>query len=70
MKKPKTGGMRIEPQAAPMTLRPEKRMDTKAKAPAKDAAPMKDMAYERNFTRKGTPRLSASSGEGAMGQRR
>ena len=34
---------------------------------------MKDMACDRNFTKNGTPKLSASSGgkgEGAMGQRR
>lgn len=31
---------------------------------------MKDTAFERNFTKKGAPKLSASSGEGAMGQRR
>lgn len=72
MKKPKSkpSGMRIEPQANPMTLRADKRMGEKpAKAPAHDVTP-KDGAYDRNFTKKGTPRLSATSGEGSMGQRR
>ena len=31
---------------------------------------MKDMAFERNFTKDGKPRLAAQSGEGSMGQRR
>lgn len=72
MRKPKAKphGMRIEPPANPMTLRAEKRMGDKPAAPAKSEAPMKDQAYDRNFTRKGTPRLSATSGEGSMGQRR
>ena len=52
-------------------LRAEKRMGDKpaGKPPAKEAGG-KDQAYDRNFTRKGTPRLSATSGEGSMGQRR
>jgi CRISPR/Cas system endoribonuclease Cas6 (RAMP superfamily) len=40
--------------------------------PAHDVTP-KDQAFDRNFTRNGKPRLSASvggKGEGAMGQRR
>lgn len=43
----------------------------KAKAMPKKKAE-RDPAVERNFTKKGTPRLSASSGTGAgsMGQRR
>ena len=74
MKKPKhkqTHGMRIEPRADPMSLRPEKRMGDKpaGKVPSLDVTP-KDNAYDRNFTRKGTPRLAAQSGEGSMGQRR
>lgn len=32
--------------------------------------PAKDMAFERNFTKDGKPRLAAQSGEGSMGQRR
>lgn len=46
-----------------------------AKHKAKAERPKSDDAYNRNFTKKGTPKLNASSkpsgtGEGAMGQRR
>lgn len=30
----------------------------------------KDTAFDRNFTSKGKPKLSATSGDGSMGQRR
>lgn len=72
MKKPKSKphGMRIEPQASPMTLRADKRIGEKpAKAVAHDVTP-KDDAYDRNFTKSGTPRLNATTGSGSMGQRR
>jgi len=45
----------------------------KAAAMPKDEPQMKDMAFDRNFTKAGTPRLNASSegsGKGSMGQRR
>lgn len=69
--KPKAHGMRIEPKADPMTLRADKRMGEKpaGKEPPHDVTP-RDDAFSRNFTRKGTPRLSATSGQGSMGQRR
>ncbi|HXJ61866.1 MAG TPA: hypothetical protein VNU68_34945 [Verrucomicrobiae bacterium] len=41
----------------------------KKKGPPHNVTP-KDGAKDRNFTRDGKPRLSASSGEGSMGQRR
>lgn len=61
MKKPKKSMMKPAAKKAPMKVA--------AKEPAHDVSPP-DQAYERNFTKKGTPKLSASSGEGAMGQRR
>lgn len=70
--KPKSpGGMRIEKPAAPMSLTPERRMSP---APGQgkvvsEGSPTDEM-FSRNFTSKGTPRLSASSGSGSMGQRR
>lgn len=68
--KSKPHGMRIEPRANPMTLHADKRVGEKpAKAGAHDVA-SKDNAFDRNFTKAGTPRLSATSGEGSMGQRR
>lgn len=64
--KSKPSGMRIEPRANPMTLRAGEKP---AKPGAHDVA-SKDNAFDRNFTKAGTPRLSATSGEGSMGQRR
>ena len=51
-------------------LTPARMAPGKKKAAAKK--PMKDMAFDRNFTKKGTPKLNATSGSGecAMGQRR
>lgn len=69
MKKPRhKGGPRIA--AAAPALRVDKRMEaSKTRKPLPDVTP-KDEAYERNFTTDGKPRLNASSGAGAMGQRR
>ena len=50
-------------------LTPVRAAPAKKKAPPKDVTP-KDNAFDRTFTKKGTPRLSAQSGEGSMGQRR
>lgn len=52
----------------PMTTAKSKK---RKKSPPADVMP-KDGAFDRNFTKDGKPRLSASSGkgEGAMGQRR
>jgi hypothetical protein len=41
----------------------------KKKGPPHDVTP-KDQAYDRNFTSKGKPKLSAQSGDGSMGGRR
>ena len=56
----------------PFAPRPKKR--AKKKGPPMDVVP-KDDAKDRNFTKDGKPRLSATAdskgtGEGAMGQRR
>lgn len=42
----------------------------KSKKKPKATEGKKDQAYDRNFTKKGTPKLSAQSGDGSMGQRR
>jgi hypothetical protein len=58
-------------------LTPAKTMPGKKKPKHKGAAMKptenvtpKDMAFDRNFTSKGKPRLSAQSGDGSMGHRR
>lgn len=42
----------------------------KAKKKPKANEGKKDEAFDRNFTKKGVPKLSAQSGSGSMGQRR
>lgn len=72
MKKPSKHKGNVRIAAAAPALRVDKRVEeskSRKATPPQDVMP-KDDAYDRNFTRKGTPRLSASSGSGAMGQRR
>lgn len=70
MKKPKGIGLRVETPTSPFRM--SKKTDDgkpKSKAPAHDIT-QKDDAYDRNFTKSGTPRLNATTGSGSMGQRR
>lgn len=62
-KKKSTHGTKHKPKA-PM------KMAARTDPMPKEEQPMPDQAFSRNFTKKGVPKLNASTGEGAMGQRR
>lgn len=58
--------------ASTSKAKPKHKAKAHARPPAKPAENVtpKDMAFDRNFTKAGKPKLNATSGDGSMGGRR